>query len=386
MTFTLTKSQPDDALSLSELDLYHLIMEYRIDQGLDPIPLSLGLTTTAGRHVADTLYNIWEPDVDLPLGANLHSWSDAAYYSDHRAPQVMWDAPGRIGASYPSEGFETSTAGPVDVAAALGAWQSSSGHDAVIVNTGSWAAVEWNAIGVGVGNDPSVGDFGGRIYHVWYGRVEDPNGAPEIKGTQGRDTIDGTVFDDTMFGRGGGDKLVGKGGADRIDGGDGNDRIFGGDGKDWVAGGRGKDTVDLGKGNDTFKDSGQGGAKGRDIVSGGDGNDTFKGGGGNDVFRGGNGRDTLNGGAGNDTLKGGAGRDTFIFNGKFFGKDTVQGYDGDVIIIAAKGEATTHEQVRQALDKTAAGVVYDFGDDGKNTITFAGTDLDDIALTHFQFG
>ena len=32
-----------------------------------------------------------------PEGANLHSWSDAPYYSDHSQAQVMWDAPERIG-------------------------------------------------------------------------------------------------------------------------------------------------------------------------------------------------------------------------------------------------------------------------------------------------
>ncbi len=51
-----------DRLTLGELDLYHRIMAYRAEEGLDAIPLSAALTTTAGRHVADTRDNIWGGD------------------------------------------------------------------------------------------------------------------------------------------------------------------------------------------------------------------------------------------------------------------------------------------------------------------------------------
>ena len=68
MTFVNTQPHAADALSLVELDLYHLIMDYRAEMGLEPIPLSLALTTTAGRHAADTAYNIWQAGLVLPTG------------------------------------------------------------------------------------------------------------------------------------------------------------------------------------------------------------------------------------------------------------------------------------------------------------------------------
>ena len=61
MTVDIYSPTGSDSLSLAELELYHLIMEYRHDNGLDPVPLSAALTKTAGRHTLDTLYNIWEP-------------------------------------------------------------------------------------------------------------------------------------------------------------------------------------------------------------------------------------------------------------------------------------------------------------------------------------
>ena len=56
-----------DGTSAEELELYHLIMDYRASLGLDPIPLSNALSITAGRHVLDTRDNIWGANLNLPL-------------------------------------------------------------------------------------------------------------------------------------------------------------------------------------------------------------------------------------------------------------------------------------------------------------------------------
>ena len=61
------------ASATAEKALYDLIMGYRAELGLPSIPLSASLTTTAGRHAADTYYNIWVGGADLPAGSNLHS-------------------------------------------------------------------------------------------------------------------------------------------------------------------------------------------------------------------------------------------------------------------------------------------------------------------------
>jgi Ca2+-binding RTX toxin-like protein len=242
MPFDPATPHPLDALTLQELSLYHAIMDYRADNGLGPIPLSEALTTTAGRHTADTLYNIWQPDLTLPSGANLHSWSDAPYYGDHRDPGVMWFAPERYGITYPSHGFEISAAGYGSIEAALSGWKSSSGHNAVILNEGGWAGRDWTAIGIGVGQDGAAGGYGGRVYHVWFGSAEDPAGSPTLRGTASADRIDGTEFRDRIEGGRGSDRLYGDKGRDVITGNGGRDRIDGDGGSDRLTGGRGADS------------------------------------------------------------------------------------------------------------------------------------------------
>lgn len=165
MPIDITQPTTQDALSLEELALYHLMMDYRATLGLSAIPLSKGLTATAGRHVLDTRENIWATGMVLPEGANLHSWSDAPYYGDHSQPQVMWDAPERIGTGYTGNGYEISAAGYATIAAALAGWQGSPGHNAVITQTGSWTT-PFLAIGIGVETAPGAGPYGGRVYHV----------------------------------------------------------------------------------------------------------------------------------------------------------------------------------------------------------------------------
>lgn len=279
MTVDIYRTTGHDGLSLQELRLYHLIMEYRAEEGLAPIPLSRALTTTAGRHVLDTRENIWAEDLDLPSGANLHSWSDAPYYGDHRAPRVMWEAPERIGTGYESAGYEISAAGQADIDAALTGWQGSPGHDAVIVNTGIWNSIEFNAIGIGVETAPGAGPYGGRVYHVWFGEERDAR--PVLRGTGAGNDIEGTAFADDIRGMGGGDRVRAGAGADRVQGGSGRDTL-----------------------------SGQ---AGRDRIDGNAGNDTLYGGAWSDVLRGGAGNDRINGGTGADILTGGIGRDRFVF-------------------------------------------------------------------------
>ena len=129
----------NDSLSAMELELYHLIMDYRAANSLAAIPLSDSLTITAGRHAVDTYTNIWAENLTLPAGANLHSWSDNFYYSDHRTPEVMWDAPDRLGTPYKSNGYEISASGYANISDALDGWKSSSGHNDVILNQRIWA-------------------------------------------------------------------------------------------------------------------------------------------------------------------------------------------------------------------------------------------------------
>jgi len=180
----------EDTIDAQEYELYNLIMQYRQSLGLDTIGLSSSLTITAGRHALDTVYNV---------GAYAgHSWSDAPYdSSDPSTYDTMWSAPERVGTPYTGDGFEITTgfAGSAVTSfemtpqSALENWQNSPGHNAVITNTGIWATLDFNAIGVGIHQG---------IAHVWFGREVDPAGAAIVEGTAGNDVFVATIHDDTF--------------------------------------------------------------------------------------------------------------------------------------------------------------------------------------------
>lgn len=241
----------NDSLSLSELQLYKQLMAYRTANGLDEIPLSKALTVTAGRHAVDTYYNIWVPDLRLPDGANLHSWSDAPYYGDHRDPEVMWDAPERIGTGFTGNGYEITAAGYANTADALDGWKGSPGHNSVILNLGGWSGIDFNSIGIGIEYHPGGAGFG-TIYHVWFSDTADSSGPPNIRATSGSDDVTATRFADRLFGLNGNDTLSGSTGSDTVSGGGGNDSVSGGSGRDRLAGDKGDDTLTGGSGADRF--------------------------------------------------------------------------------------------------------------------------------------
>jgi Ca2+-binding RTX toxin-like protein len=253
----------------------------------------------------------------------------------------MWEAPQRIGTGYPGAGFEISASGFSSTGSALEGWKGSPGHDSVIVNEGIWASQTWNAIGIGVELHETLG----RIYHVWFGREADPDGAGAITGTAGGDTIRGTAFDDLISGGGAGDTISGGAGRDRIKGGGGGDDLSGEAGRDRLLG-----------------------MNGRDDLSGGGG------------------RDTLIGGKGKDSLTGGAGSDLFLFKAANFGTDRITDYNGDRVRILTEGEAETLDALQDALWQKRGNVIYDHGDDGHNRIVFEGVTLADLDLSLFDLG
>lgn len=407
-----------DGISLTELALYHQMMDYRASRGLDAIPLSAGLSATAGRHVLDTRVNLMEAGVPIPEG-NLHSWSFAPYPSDHSRAEVMWTMPQRLGTSYQDYGYEISATGAADVTGALRLWQDSPGHNAMILNSGSWAVLDWNAIGIGV---IDAADFSlpyqGQVYHVWFGAEPDPGGAPRISGTAGNDTARGTDFADWIFaaagadtlaGGGGADTLLGGGGFDTLRGGLGNDainggsnadnlfgeagadRIWGDAGLDRAFGGTGADAIWGGSGND-----GLFGQEGNDTLDGGTGTDRVFGGSGNDVLRGGGGADTLYADAGNDTLDGGTGDDVLWgkFNWDIFrfadghGRDVIRDFDAinpfEKIDLRAVGAITGLSDLRaNHASQIGSSVVIDTG--GGSQIVLEGVSLADLDARDFIF-
>jgi uncharacterized protein YkwD len=150
-------------LSVEEAKLYSLIMEYRNEKGLPRIALSKSLTKVAQIHVKDLNENFKESTI-----CNMHSWSNkgnwtaCCYTSDHAQAQCMWNKPREL-TTYRGNGYEISYGSwgaPVNAQGALAGWKSSSGHNAVIINSGIWKD-DWNAIGIGLSGGYAV---------VWFGK------------------------------------------------------------------------------------------------------------------------------------------------------------------------------------------------------------------------
>lgn len=143
------------------------INDYRADHALPPIVASSSLCIVAETHVNDLRDNAPHTSPNC----NLHSWSDqgtwtpCCYTPDHAQASCMWMKPSEL-ASYPSEGYEISASGTSTPTGAVQLWANSSGHNAVILNQGTWANLTWNAIGAAQHDG---------FAHVWFGVITDPN-------------------------------------------------------------------------------------------------------------------------------------------------------------------------------------------------------------------
>ncbi len=157
---------PSSAAQLAEL-----INTYRVEQGLDTIPLSKSLTAVAEAHVQDLERN-------PPVGTcNGHSWSPegqwtaCCYTGDHASAQCMWDKPREITrGAYKGAGFEIvyRTSGRATPEGALRSWKGSPGHHGVILNHGVWSSSRWLAVGVAISDHYAV---------AWFGKDQDSGSA-----------------------------------------------------------------------------------------------------------------------------------------------------------------------------------------------------------------
>jgi len=161
-------------LTAEEKKLYDLIMEYRKSKKLPPIPLSPKLTLVAQTHAKDLSENY---EFDPKGKCNPHSWSDkgnwtsCCYTNDHKVSSCMWTKPQEI-AGYSGSGYEMAYYSSLGANAkeGLDGWKVSPGHNPLMINSGTWSKVKWNAIGIGIYKEYGL---------VWFGEVED-DGKTEI--------------------------------------------------------------------------------------------------------------------------------------------------------------------------------------------------------------
>lgn len=169
------------ALTPKERQLYDLVMAYRASLSLPSIPLSSSLSYVAKIHVRD----LEKHSSEVHGLCNMHSWSKdgtwtaCCYTSDHAQAKCMWYKPREL-TPYTGYGFEISVGGVSEITPeqALHSWKSSSGHNAVIINGGSWRARQWRAVGIGIYKKYAV---------IWFGGEDDPCNNSDGKATTSSD-------------------------------------------------------------------------------------------------------------------------------------------------------------------------------------------------------
>jgi uncharacterized protein YkwD len=161
------KSKTQVTLSSEETLLFNLITEYRKENGLPRIPLSMPLTFVAQTHAKDL------ETPGLLTNCNGHSWSangnwkpcccPGCYTAGHLNVECVWDKPRELTcvsdkppglACYGGDGIEISDGyygldGIMNAQTALRDWKGSPPHNATIVN-GVGYSRPWKAIGVGI--------------------------------------------------------------------------------------------------------------------------------------------------------------------------------------------------------------------------------------------
>lgn len=247
--FEFLTDPSQDPLIGPEVDVIKAINLYRVEQGLEPLAVSSGLSAAAGRHVGDTVYNLgsyqgsaWSTgesfeQVSLRVRDTTEFSEGAAFGENSGSFQGFFEFPN--GADW------------------VAVWSESVAHDENQLNP------DWKSIGVGILQE---GDL--LVAHVWFSNELDPAGEPQIflgsgpdslvgfdghstiAGREGDDTLHGALGDDLLLGNQGNDLLIGGAGADSLRGGRDDDRLLGRAGDDLLAGDRGIDTLIGGAGYD----------------------------------------------------------------------------------------------------------------------------------------
>jgi uncharacterized protein YkwD len=143
-------------LNAQENELAISVNAYRVQNGLQPVPVSYWISTVGQWHVWDLMDN--NP---VSASCNIHSWSNimpslwqpVCYTPDHAQAAQMWGKPRQISANtFTGNGYENAAVSGIDIDAqtALALWKNSSAHNDVILNRGIWAGVTFRAMGVGI--------------------------------------------------------------------------------------------------------------------------------------------------------------------------------------------------------------------------------------------
>jgi len=158
-----------------EMNLYHMINDYRKQNNLPPIPLSKSLSYVADLHAKDLFAH--HPDQGA---CNFHSWSNKGFWvpfcypKDENKKNSVWDKPREL-TKYPSRGYEIIywENNPLVADTVMMVWKTEEYFNSFLLSTGKWQGKPWNAIGIAVYENYAC---------AWFGEVPDPEGVATVCG------------------------------------------------------------------------------------------------------------------------------------------------------------------------------------------------------------
>lgn len=163
-------------------ELARQINQYRRDNGLTAIPISVKMSCVAFVHVFDLAVN--HPDTAYLTDAErregkrlLHSWTPTTGrtggrydHADRTTWPIMWDKPREL-TGYPGRGYEIAAWGGRSAADNVRIWTDSEPHRNVILNQGTWRDRTWRALGAYY---VVADDYRQSYACAWFGEENDP--------------------------------------------------------------------------------------------------------------------------------------------------------------------------------------------------------------------
>ncbi len=165
------QNQTDVCLNEDEIRLAELINNFRKENKLPPVALSVSLTQVAKTHVYDLQTN--NPDTSICSTAswsNKGSWKACCYNPYVLHEECMWDKPKEL-TSYVYRGYELSYYEEriIQVDSLFALWKTTNEASEMLLTKGAYHDKKWEAMGLAIGENYAC---------VWFGQRIDSKGKP----------------------------------------------------------------------------------------------------------------------------------------------------------------------------------------------------------------
>lgn len=175
-TFTLfSQENKYDRICVSDDEnrLVSMINNFRKQNKLSQLPLSVSLTYVAKTHIADLHVN--RPDTSICSTAswsNKGNWTACCYNPYVLKEECMWSKPKEL-TEYPYRGYELSyyEESKINVDSLFNLWITTPEAENLILSKGKYKDKKWGTFGLAVGD---------HYASVWFAQRIDPKGKPKL--------------------------------------------------------------------------------------------------------------------------------------------------------------------------------------------------------------